>query len=79
MTDYFPVLCIKTTLNAFDQVVEGRVYWALQLLVSEMAQTYCIYDSDIKERKSYIGNFRHKYFITQAEWREKQIKSVLDD
>jgi hypothetical protein len=77
MTDYFPVLCIKTTLNASDnQVVEGRVYWALQLLSSDMSQTYCIYAN---ERNSYIGNFRHEYFITQAEWREKQIKTVLDD
>ena len=79
MNDFFPVICVETTDNGYRKVKKGNQYWALQLDYPTMSQTYCIYVSERKNREDYIGNFEHKRFITIAEWREKQIKSVIDD
>ena len=74
------VVCIRTGYNSSDRKVEeNSVYWAMQLDSVEMKETYCIYSSDYILRENYIGNFNHKYFISIAECREKQIKTVLDE
>ena len=76
----FPVICKETYTNISNKtIIKDIIYWALQLDHKDMKNTYCIYVDNTGIRKDYLGNFRHEHFISIAEWREKQIKDILDE
>ena len=77
----FPVICKES----YNGIIKDNVYYASQIDMDIMKETYCIYRYATMEnngksyRKSYIGNFNHKYFISPAEWRDMQINQILND
>ncbi len=81
-------ICIKTLIikNKFE-VIKGNHY---PFIIEEYS---CDFNGDYSEAKIYdsmnrtmymnidlyVGYMFKNYFLTLAEWREKQIDSILDD
>ena len=81
-------VCIKTLIikNKFE-VIKGNQY------TYRIQEFSCDFDGDTSEAKIYDSMNRHmwfnldlhvgymfkNYFITLAEWRERQIDSILED
>lgn len=63
----FIVVCIKSILN----FKENENYYAHYSDVKILH----VYENGWR----YMPNKENKYFITLAEWREKQINSILDE
>jgi hypothetical protein len=77
----FAVVCKESC----EKIIKDKVYYACQIDMDIMKETYCIYrepyiGNDSKSySRNYIGNYNHKYFISPAEWRDIQIEKILDE
>jgi hypothetical protein len=70
------LICITAS---FKQVNLNEFYWTdddFNLIKNPEGSIY-ILDYDYPDH--VIGRYPKKYFISIAEWREKQINSILDD
>jgi hypothetical protein len=69
------VLCI---VDYYVLLQKDKVYSASEISYSNhsVEKFYLITDIDTNK---IIGSFDKKYFIVLAEWREQQIKSILDE
>lgn len=56
----------------------GEAKYLSSLCVSYDCIYYCIYVNE-EVRETFFDDEIHDYFIPLAEWRERQIKSVIDE
>ena len=68
------VICVVD--NNFREIKLNEVYWTDDLFHDSRFGiiSICNYTN-----RNYIGHYHKSYFMLLSEWREKQIKSVIDD
>jgi hypothetical protein len=68
------VLCI---VDDFALLQKDKVYVASEISYSNLSEKFFLI-TDIDTNK-ILGSYSKKCFIVLAEWREQQIKSILDE
>ncbi len=73
MIEMVKIICI----HEYEYIKEGKIYLTPDDFNSFFVKTIFVYH-ECEGYRTLIGGFLKEYFLSLAEWREKQIKTILD-
>ena len=86
MSDFVELISLYDVVTpAATEIVKGKTYYTFKYewlscdIIAIYSQTFDEEEDFLAPVAYYLGIFNKKNFITLAEWRAKQIDSILDE